>query len=110
MTTLRDRLSQNALANDPRLESLLETYNRKTELGNEVKALKKAIRQATAITQMEELKCRKRVLRRYVSAMALSLLSALARALTTCVRVPRRVQARVHDGQRCHRAQGPRRV
>ena len=66
MTTLRDRLSQNALASDPRLESLLETYNRKTELGNEAKALKKAIRQATAITQMEELKCRKRVLRRYV--------------------------------------------
>jgi len=36
------------------------------QLNAEIKTLKKSIRQATSIMQMEELKCRKRVLRRYL--------------------------------------------
>ena len=67
MSTLEERLAKNALAQDPRLDALYDAYNRKSQLSNEAKALKKAIRQATAITQMDELKCRKRVLRRYAS-------------------------------------------
>jgi len=69
MATLREKLDKNPLARDPRLDELLALYQRKVQLGNEIKALKKAIKQATAITQMEELRARKRVLRRYHTAV-----------------------------------------
>ena len=64
METLRERLKASPLAADARLQSLYDQYERKVQLANEAKAVRKAIRQATAIAQMEELKCRKRVLRR----------------------------------------------
>ena len=111
MATLREKLAKNPLAKDPRLDELLALYERKVQLGNEIKALKKAIKQATAITQMEELKARKRVLRRYRTALGGAALdpALLPRAQRLrAVSLAARWQAGLHDRQRCHRAQGPR--
>ncbi|KAF9096494.1 ATP-dependent RNA helicase mtr4 [Mortierella sp. AD031] len=46
------------------LEELYERYLKKVETGNSIKAIKKRIVEANAIAQLDELKCRKRVLRR----------------------------------------------
>eukprot|EP00160_Parvularia_atlantis_P000653 Unigene10529_Nuclearia_a/m.32198 Unigene10529_Nuclearia_a/g.32198 ORF Unigene10529_Nuclearia_a/g.32198 Unigene10529_Nuclearia_a/m.32198 type:complete len:509 (-) Unigene10529_Nuclearia_a:66-1592(-) len=64
METLEKRLKEHTLAKDPQLAALYDAYEGKVRLNAEIKALKKAIRQATSIMQMDELKCRKRVLRR----------------------------------------------
>lgn len=54
----------NPIAEDPRLPEIYTTYVRKQEGLTRVHVLKKRIQAAHDVLQMEELKCRKRVLRR----------------------------------------------
>ncbi|EDN09093.1 ATP-dependent RNA helicase DOB1 [Histoplasma capsulatum] len=62
---LESRLMSNPLHNSPRLPELYDQYAAKTELGSKIKATKKKIAEAMSIIQLDELKCRKRVLRRF---------------------------------------------
>jgi ATP-dependent RNA helicase DOB1 len=61
---LESRLLSNPLHNSPRLPELYNLYARKIELTEKIRGLKKKINVALSIMQLEELKCRKRVLRR----------------------------------------------
>ncbi|KAI1616610.1 rRNA-processing arch domain-containing protein [Exophiala viscosa] len=61
---MESRLVANPLHNSPRLEGLYNQYAEKVNLTNKIRTLKKQIQDAHAIMQLEELKCRKRVLRR----------------------------------------------
>ncbi|KAF4976711.1 hypothetical protein FZEAL_6659 [Fusarium zealandicum] len=61
---LESRLLANPLHLSPHLPSLWEQYHSKVKLAEKVKETKKAIAQAYSIAQMDELKSRKRVLRR----------------------------------------------
>jgi len=61
---MESRLVANPLHNSPRLEGLYNLYADKVILQGKIRALKKQIQDAHAIMQLEELKCRKRVLRR----------------------------------------------
>ena len=51
--------------NSPRLPDLYNHYAEKVELSDKIKAVKKQITAALSIMQLDELKCRKRVLRRF---------------------------------------------
>ncbi|KAI5284879.1 ATP-dependent RNA helicase mtr4 [Ascosphaera aggregata] len=62
---LESRLVSNPLHNSPRLPELYDLYASKIELTNKIKAVKRKIADAMSIMQMDELKCRKRVLRRF---------------------------------------------
>ncbi|EEH43368.2 ATP-dependent RNA helicase MTR4 [Paracoccidioides brasiliensis Pb18] len=62
---LESRLLSNPLHNSPRLPDLYDQYAAKTELASKIKATKKKITEAMSIIQLDELKCRKRVLRRF---------------------------------------------
>lgn len=62
---LESRLLANPLHNSPRLPELYEQYSEKVELASSIKDTKKKIKDAMSIIQMDELKCRKRVLRRF---------------------------------------------
>ncbi|KAI1001609.1 ATP-dependent RNA helicase [Podosphaera aphanis] len=61
---LESRLLANSLHNSPRLESLFNLYTGKQEINRKIKEKKKAIASALSIIQLDELKSRKRVLRR----------------------------------------------
>ncbi|KAK5997722.1 ATP-dependent RNA helicase mtr4 [Cladobotryum mycophilum] len=61
---LESRLVTNPLHLSPLLPSLWDQYHAKVVLSDKVKAKKKAIAKAHSIAQMDELKSRKRVLRR----------------------------------------------
>jgi len=61
---LESRLLANPLHNSPRLKELYDQYAEKTEVGRKIKEKKKAITAALSIMQLDELKSRKRVLRR----------------------------------------------
>ena len=61
---LESRLLANPLHLSPLLPSLWEQYKKKQDLSDKVKDKKKAIAKAHSISQMDELKSRKRVLRR----------------------------------------------
>ncbi|ORY56993.1 rRNA-processing arch domain-containing protein [Pseudomassariella vexata] len=61
---LESRLLSNPLHGSPLLPSLWEKFSKKTSLAEEVKAHKKKIAKAHSIAQLDELKSRKRVLRR----------------------------------------------
>ncbi|KAH0543825.1 ATP-dependent RNA helicase mtr4 [Glutinoglossum americanum] len=61
---LESRLLSNPLHNSPRLHDLYNHYAHKVRLQLKSKDIKKQITQALSIIQMDELKCRKRVLRR----------------------------------------------
>lgn len=50
--------------NDPALKELYEKYELKVEISSKIKDLKKNLNSAEAVLQMDELKCRRRVLRR----------------------------------------------
>ena len=54
------------MSSSPRLKELYDLYDQKVQLENYIKNIRKEIKQATSIMQMEELKCRKRVLRRFM--------------------------------------------
>ncbi|KAL1960230.1 hypothetical protein VTO42DRAFT_8773 [Malbranchea cinnamomea] len=62
---LEARLLSNPLHNSPRLPELYDQYAEKVELSAKIKATKKKIKEAESIIQLDELKCRKRVLRRF---------------------------------------------
>lgn len=61
---LESRLLGNPLHNSPRLPELYERYAEKVELETQIKETRREISEAMSILQMDELKCRKRVLRR----------------------------------------------
>lgn len=61
---LESRLLSNPLHNSPRLPELYNKYGEKMTLGKQIKEKKKAITAALSIMQLDELKSRKRVLRR----------------------------------------------
>jgi ATP-dependent RNA helicase DOB1 len=61
---MESRLVANPLHNSPRLEALWNAYAAKVRVSDKIRELKKKISDAHAILQLEELKCRKRVLRR----------------------------------------------
>lgn len=61
---LESRLLSNPLHNSPRLPELYDQYAEKIELHNKQKAIKRKIIDAQAVMQLDELKSRKRVLRR----------------------------------------------
>jgi ATP-dependent RNA helicase DOB1 len=61
---LESRLLSNSLHNSPRLPELYSQYAGKVKLSNSIKETKKEITKALAVIQLDELKCRKRVLRR----------------------------------------------
>ncbi|KAJ5790524.1 uncharacterized protein N7518_007535 [Penicillium psychrosexuale] len=62
---LESRLLSNPLHNSPRLTELYEQYAVKVELTAKMKAIKKEITEAMSVLQLDELKNRKRVLRRF---------------------------------------------
>ncbi|CAI7564614.1 unnamed protein product [Penicillium glandicola] len=62
---LESRLLSNPLHNSPRLTELYEQYAEKVDLTAKIKAIKKQITEAMSVLQLDELKCRKRVLRRF---------------------------------------------
>lgn len=61
---LEARLISSPLHNSPRLTSLYDQYSEKMTKQNEIKELRSKITAAHSIMQLDELKCRKRVLRR----------------------------------------------
>jgi ATP-dependent RNA helicase DOB1 len=61
---LESRLLANPLHNSPMLDDLYDKYVTKLALEQNIKKTKKAIAQARSVTQLDELKSRKRVLRR----------------------------------------------
>ncbi|KAG8883351.1 ATP-dependent RNA helicase mtr4 [Tulasnella sp. 331] len=61
---LEERLFSNPLHSDKRLPELYDLYARKQEQLALVKSIKKRIQSALEVIQLDELKCRKRVLRR----------------------------------------------
>ncbi|KAI9067764.1 antiviral helicase [Trametes sanguinea] len=62
--TMEKKMFSSPLHNDPRLPELYTLYARKQEHQNRIRELKKRIQATNDVLQMEELKCRKRVLRR----------------------------------------------
>ncbi|XP_059178538.1 exosome RNA helicase MTR4-like [Physella acuta] len=58
------RLYSHPLHKDTRLAELYEQFEKKTKIANEIKALKLELKKKKSLLQMDELKCRKRVLRR----------------------------------------------
>ncbi|CAG8458277.1 12786_t:CDS:10 [Ambispora leptoticha] len=67
---LETKLLQNPLHNSPRLPEIYDMYSKKMLIERKIKGLKKKIQSAHSIMQLDELKCRKRVLRRlgYITA------------------------------------------
>ncbi|KAB5586084.1 rRNA-processing arch domain-containing protein [Coniochaeta sp. 2T2.1] len=61
---LESRLFANPLHNSPLLPGLWDQYSRKVSLAEQIKEKKKAIAKAHSIAKLDELKSRKRVLRR----------------------------------------------
>lgn len=61
---LESRLLSNPLHNSPRLPDLYNQYATKVAISDKMKDVKKEIAKALSIMQLDELKCRKRVLRR----------------------------------------------
>ena len=67
VAALEKSLFENPLSSPSQSEILKEKYaeySRKMQLKDQIKIVKKEIKRVTAILQLEELKCRKRVLRR----------------------------------------------
>jgi ATP-dependent RNA helicase DOB1 len=61
---LESKMATNPLFSSPRLSELYEKYSEKAAVESNIKKLKQKIAEARAIMQLDELKCRKRVLRR----------------------------------------------
>ncbi|KAJ3935421.1 MAG: rRNA-processing arch domain-containing protein [Lentinula lateritia] len=61
---MEDKMYKNPLHTDPRLSELYAMYKNKKELQDSIRSLKKRIQSTHDVLQMEELKCRKRILRR----------------------------------------------
>src|SRR5882762_1874109 len=61
---MEHKMFSSPLHKDPRLPELYTLYARKQESQKKIRALKKRIQATHDVLQLEELKCRKRVLRR----------------------------------------------
>jgi len=61
---LESRLLSNPLHNSPRLPDLYNQYASKVEMGDKIREVRKKIADALSVLQLDELKHRKRVLRR----------------------------------------------
>jgi len=61
---MENKMFSSTLHKDPRLPELYSQYKTKQECQNHIRELKKRIQATNDVLQMEELKCRKRVLRR----------------------------------------------
>ncbi|CAE6411975.1 unnamed protein product [Rhizoctonia solani] len=64
IATLEKQLEAHPLHSDPRLPTLYDAYAQKQDLVAQIRVLKKTLGAAQDVMQMDELKCRKRVLRR----------------------------------------------
>ncbi|CAE7136134.1 unnamed protein product, partial [Rhizoctonia solani] len=64
IATLEKQLEAHSLHSDPRLPTLYDAYAQKQDLVAQIRVLKKTLGAAQDVMQMDELKCRKRVLRR----------------------------------------------
>uniref|UniRef100_A0A8C5PAW2 RNA helicase n=1 Tax=Leptobrachium leishanense TaxID=445787 RepID=A0A8C5PAW2_9ANUR len=58
------RMYSHSLNNDPNLESLYKLCEKKAQIAVDIRAAKRELKKARTVLQMDELKCRKRVLRR----------------------------------------------
>ncbi|XP_025918498.1 exosome RNA helicase MTR4 isoform X3 [Apteryx rowi] len=58
------RMYSHPLHNDPSLETVYKLCERKAQIAMDIKAAKRELKKARTVLQMDELKCRKRVLRR----------------------------------------------
>ncbi|KAK3089046.1 hypothetical protein FSP39_000389 [Pinctada imbricata] len=58
------RMYSHPLHKDPKLEELYHMYEKKAKVGSEIKTIKQELKKKKSLLQMDELKCRKRVLRR----------------------------------------------
>ena len=61
---LEEKLFSSPLHKDPRLPELYTLYSNRRDSQERIRALKKRIQSTQDVLQLEELKCRKRVLRR----------------------------------------------
>ena len=61
---LEHRMYTHPMHKDPDLEKLYNLCDQKAQIESEIKAAKKELKKAKTVIQMDELKCRKRVLRR----------------------------------------------
>ena len=61
---LEHRLYNHPLHKDPDLERLYNLCAKKANIDHEMKAVKQNLKKAKTVIQLDELKCRKRVLRR----------------------------------------------
>ncbi|KAF5366548.1 hypothetical protein D9758_008994 [Tetrapyrgos nigripes] len=61
---MEDKMFKSPLHKDPRLPELYSLYSKKKQTQDHIRALKKRIQSTHDVLQLEELKCRKRVLRR----------------------------------------------
>jgi len=68
LAKLRKRFEEHAFHTDPRRDKLMAAFKRKAEAGERLKAAKGELGEAKSVLQLEELKCRKRVLRRLAYA------------------------------------------
>ncbi|XP_010174530.1 exosome RNA helicase MTR4-like, partial [Antrostomus carolinensis] len=58
------RMYSHPLHNDPNLETVYKLCEKKAQIAMDIKAAKRELKKARTVLQMDELKCRKRVLRR----------------------------------------------
>ncbi|XP_075039653.1 exosome RNA helicase MTR4 [Mixophyes fleayi] len=58
------RMYSHSLNNDPNLESVYKLCEKKAQIAVDIRAAKRELKKARTVLQMDELKCRKRVLRR----------------------------------------------
>ena len=61
---LEHRMHTHPMHKDAELESLYNLCSKKAKIETEIKAVKQNLKKAKTVIQMDELKCRKRVLRR----------------------------------------------
>lgn len=64
MEALESLFDKHEVAKSPRIEQKLKAFHKKQELTAKLKSIKKTMRSSTALAFKDELKARKRVLRR----------------------------------------------
>ncbi|KAI9218754.1 rRNA-processing arch domain-containing protein [Blastocladiella britannica] len=64
VTRCTQAVTSHPLASDPRLDTLYAEYQRKLDVSEQIKAVRRKIAACEAVAQLDELKARKRVLRR----------------------------------------------
>lgn len=64
ITAFEERLYSHTLHNNPDLPEMYNAHAKKEAVGAQLKSLKEELRAAKSLLQMNDLKCKKRVLRR----------------------------------------------